>query len=191
MSLAIHSTPRQNRLLAALPRESYERLLPHLEPVAWPSGWTVHAAGNREDYLHFITAGVVSRIRVTDDGAGAEFAITGNEGVIGLASFLGGESTINQAVVLSPGYSYRLRADRLHREFASEIELLQQGIYPPSIRIAQLATQHQPAVPPRQPGHTIVVANVGRGRATTPHATASAATKVARASWRASLPRTP
>ena len=115
--LAMYSTPRQNRLLAALPRDDYERLLPDLEPVALPSGWIVHGASDREDYLHFITAGIVSRVRVTDDGAAAEFAATGSEGVIGVASFLGGESTLSQAIALSTVCSYRLPEDLLKTEF--------------------------------------------------------------------------
>ena len=115
--MATHSTPRHNRLLAALPRDDYGRLLPHLEPVALPSGWTIHGAGDREDYLYFITAGVVSRVHVTDDGASAEFAVTGSEGVIGVASFLGGESTLSQVIALSAVSSYRLPAEVLKIEF--------------------------------------------------------------------------
>jgi CRP-like cAMP-binding protein len=98
----------------------YERLVPDLEPFPLQLGWAVHDAGGREKYLYFLTAGIVSRYHVTAAGASAEFAITGNEGVIGIASFLGGESTPNQAVVLSTGYSYRLRADRLKHEFAHD-----------------------------------------------------------------------
>jgi hypothetical protein len=62
------------------------------------------------------TAGIVSRFYVTASGASAEFAVTGNEDVIGIAAFLGGGSTTGRAVVLSPGYSCRLRADRLQHE---------------------------------------------------------------------------
>jgi CRP-like cAMP-binding protein len=113
-------TPRQNQILAALPRHDYERLVPDLEPFALALGWTVHEAGDREKYLYFLTAGIVSRFYMTASGASAEFAVTGNEGVVGIASFLGGESTPSQAVVLSPGYSYRLRADRLKHEFARD-----------------------------------------------------------------------
>jgi len=109
--------PRQNHLLAALPRQEYQRLVPDLEPCPLPLGWTIHDAGDRERYLYFITAGIVSRFYVTASGASAEFAVTGNEGVIGIAAFLGGGSTTSRAVVLSPGYSYRLRANRLLREF--------------------------------------------------------------------------
>ena len=116
-AVSAQHTPRQNHLLAALPLEDYERLLPDLEFVPLPLGWTVHRTGDQETQLYFLIAGVVSRFYVTASGASAEFAVTGNEGVIGVASFLGGDSTTSQAVVLSPGYSYRLRADRLHREF--------------------------------------------------------------------------
>jgi CRP-like cAMP-binding protein len=110
-------TPRHNHLLAALPRHDYERLLRDLEPVSLPLGRVIHGAGDREEYLHFLTAGIVSRVYVTGSGASAEFAVTGNEGVIGIASFLGGGSPLRQAVVSSAGYGYRMRADRLGHEF--------------------------------------------------------------------------
>ena len=108
--------PRQNRLLAALPDEAYERLLPHLGPVPLPSGWIIHGAGDRERYLYFLTEGIVSRFCETKNGASNEFAVTGSEGVIGLASFLGGGSMPTQAVVLSTGCAYRLPAVILNRE---------------------------------------------------------------------------
>jgi len=109
--------PRQNQLLAALTDEAYDRLLPGLEPVALPLGWTVHGAGERQRHLYFLTAGIVSRLHVTEKGESTGFALTGSEGVIGVASFLGGESTPSQAVVLSAGYAYRLGADALKNEF--------------------------------------------------------------------------
>jgi CRP-like cAMP-binding protein len=93
------------------------RLLPNLEPVPLPLGWTVHSAGEREKYVYFLTAGIVSRIYVMENGASARLAVTGSEGVIGVASFLGGESTSSQAVVLSAGYAYRLRAGLVKNEF--------------------------------------------------------------------------
>ena len=109
--------PRQNRLLAALPFDAYERLQPDLEPVPLPPGCIVHGAGDRERYLYFLTEGIVSRFCVTENGASKEFAVTGSEGVIGLASFLGGGSTPTQAVALTNGYAYRLPAGILTREF--------------------------------------------------------------------------
>src|ERR1035437_7680145 len=110
-------TPRQNRLLAALPLEDYERLLPDLEPVPLPPSWTVHGAGDREKNVYFLTTGIVSRFYVMESGASIEIAVTGSEGVIGVASFLGAESTPSQAVVLSAGYAYRLGSDVLKNEF--------------------------------------------------------------------------
>jgi CRP-like cAMP-binding protein len=119
-AISAQHTPRQNHLLAALPLEDYEHLLPHLEPFPLPLGWTIHGAGDRENYLYFLTAGIVSRCYVTENGASAEIAVTGSEGVIGVASFLGGESTLSRAVVLSAGYAYRLGADLLKNEFEHE-----------------------------------------------------------------------
>jgi len=110
-------TPGRNHLLAALPAEDYERLLPNLEPMPLPLDWTVHRAGDPEEYLYFLTAGIVSRFYVTQTGKSTEIAVTGSEGAIGVALFLGGESTPSQAMVVSPGYSYRLEADLLKSEF--------------------------------------------------------------------------
>jgi CRP-like cAMP-binding protein len=108
--------PRKNHLLAALPKEDYERLLPHLEPVVLPRGCVLHRAGEPEPDLYFLTSGLVSRLSMTRDGTSTEFAITGREGVIGVASFLGGRSTPSQAVVLRAGYAYRLAKDLLEDE---------------------------------------------------------------------------
>ena len=116
--------PRQNRLLAALPLQDYERLLPDLEPVPLPLGWTVHSAGERENYVYFLAAGIVARFYVMEDGSSARLAVTGSEGVIGMASFLGGESTPSEAVVLSAGHAYRLRAGVLKNDFAHDGPLL-------------------------------------------------------------------
>lgn len=109
--------PRQNLLLAALPLEDYELLLPDLDAVPLLPGSTIHSAGNRERYVYFLTAGIVSRFCMTECGESAEFALAGHEGVIGIAAFLSGESTPAQAVVLSAGYAYRLGSIRLKREF--------------------------------------------------------------------------
>lgn len=114
--ISVPHTPRDSHLLAALPKEDYERLLPHLEPVALPRGCVVHQAGDRESCLYFLTAGLVSRVGMTHDGAAAEFAITGREGVIGVASFLGGGSSPSKAVVLRKGFAYRLGGAPLKHE---------------------------------------------------------------------------
>ena len=113
---AEHS-PRQNYLLAALPLAIYERLLPDLEPVPLPLGRTVHGAGERDKYAYFLTAGIVSRFYTIENGASTDYAVTGSEGAIGVGCFLGGEGSSSQAVVVSTGHAYRLRADLLKREF--------------------------------------------------------------------------
>ena len=117
-------TPRQNNILAALPPETYAHVLPALEPIPLPLGWTVHGAGDRERYLYFLTAGIVARFYVMEDGASASFSITGREGVIGVAAFLGGGRTPTAAVVLSPGHAYRLRAELLQDDVAHDGPLL-------------------------------------------------------------------
>jgi CRP-like cAMP-binding protein len=113
----VEPSPRQNHLLAALPSEVYKRLLPDLKPVSLPLGWNVYSAGERERYLYFLTAGIVARVCMTASGASAESAITGNEGVIGVASVLGGESRPDWAVVVCAGHAFRLDANALKHEF--------------------------------------------------------------------------
>lgn len=115
--------PGLNRVLAALPAEEYERLRPELEPVALPLGSIVYDAGEQERYLYFLTAGLVSCFNVTESGASAEFALTGREGVIGVATFLGGDSTPGHAMVLNAGFAYRLPAGLLHEEFQHDSAL--------------------------------------------------------------------
>jgi CRP-like cAMP-binding protein len=123
-ALVTSHSPRQNQLLAALPVEDYARLLSGLEFVSLPAGWTVHGSGELETHLYFPTAGIVSRLCVTEDGASAELAVTGNEGVIGTSLFLGGGSALSEAFVVSAGYAYRLRLDRLQDEIERDGELL-------------------------------------------------------------------
>jgi CRP-like cAMP-binding protein len=110
--------PKQNHLLAALPAADYERLLPDLELVPLPLGWAVYEAGGQLGYLYFPTTSIVSLLYVMEDGASAEIAVTGSDGLVGIALFMGGESTPSRAVVQSAGYGYRLRASILKREFA-------------------------------------------------------------------------
>ncbi len=109
--------PAQNQLLAALPPADHEHLLLDLEPVALPAGRIVHESGDEERYLYFLTAGIVCRFYGPENGPCAGLGITGNEGVIGVASFLGGESSPSRAEVLCAGYAYRLRADLLRGQF--------------------------------------------------------------------------
>ena len=112
----LHS-PRQNHILAALPPQDYQRLLRGLEPVALSAGWVLYRPGDRQRRLYFLTGGIVSRQYVSQLGLATEFAITGAEGVIGIASFLGGEPMPSQAVVVSAGYAYQLDAALVMKEF--------------------------------------------------------------------------
>src|SRR5260221_9283787 len=112
----LHS-PNQNRLLAALPAEEYRRVLPHLELVTMPVGWAVYEADGPQGYVYFPTTSIVSLLYVMQNGASAEIAVTGNDGLVGIALFMGGESTPSRAVVQSAGYGYRLNAGALKTEF--------------------------------------------------------------------------
>jgi CRP-like cAMP-binding protein len=111
-------TPKQNHILAALPAEDYARLQPDLELIAMPLGWALYESGGHLGYLYFPTTSIVSLLYVLKSGASAEIAITGNEGLVGISLFMGGESTSNRAVVQSAGHGYRLKASILKREFA-------------------------------------------------------------------------
>jgi CRP-like cAMP-binding protein len=111
-------TPKQNYLLDALPAKDYARLLPDLELIPMPLGWAVYESGDHMGHVYFPTTSIVSLLYVTESGASAEIAITGNEGLIGISLFMGGESTPSRAVVQSEGNGYRLRASILKREFA-------------------------------------------------------------------------
>jgi len=109
--------PRQNGLLAALPRADYERLSGSLELVPLPLGRAVYEAGGQLDYVYFPTDCIVSLLSVTQDGSSAEIAIAGNEGLVGIALFMGGETTSSRAVVQNAGYAYRAPAALIKQEF--------------------------------------------------------------------------
>src|ERR1700693_3475043 len=111
-------TPKQNYLLAALPAGDYARLLPDLELTPMPLGWAVDESGGHLDHMYFPTTSIVSLLYVMESGASAEIAITGNEGLVGISLFMGGESTPSRAVVQSAGSGYRLKASVLKKEFA-------------------------------------------------------------------------
>jgi CRP-like cAMP-binding protein len=113
----IRHTPKQNRLLATLPAPDYERLLPDLELVPLPLGWSIYEAGGKLGYVYFPTSAIISLLYVMEDGSSAEIAVAGNEGLVGIALFMGGETTPSRAVVQSAGYGYRLKAMVLKKEF--------------------------------------------------------------------------
>ena len=109
--------PNQNGLLAALPKADFERLSGSLELVPLPLGRAVYESGGQLDYVYFPTDCIVSLLSVTKDGSSAEIAIAGNEGLVGIALFMGGETTSSRAVVQNAGYAYRAPAALIKREF--------------------------------------------------------------------------
>ncbi|OGA15562.1 MAG: Crp/Fnr family transcriptional regulator [Betaproteobacteria bacterium RIFCSPLOWO2_12_FULL_63_13] len=110
-------SPQNNHLLAALAPADYQRLLPHLELIPLPLASALYESGDAQGYVYFPTDSIVSLLYVMEDGAAAEIAIVGNEGLVGIALFMGGETTPSRAVVQSAGYAYRLRAGVLKAEF--------------------------------------------------------------------------
>lgn len=110
--------PKQNRILAALPAEDYERLLPDLEFVPMPLGWTMSESGDHVKFLHFPIAGIVSLIYDLEDGSSSEIALVGNEGMVGISIFMGGESMPSNTFVQSTGEAYRLSRKIMKQEFA-------------------------------------------------------------------------
>ena len=106
-----------NRLLAALPEEDYRALLPFLEPVDLPLGAALYESGGVQGYVYFPTSGIVSLLYVLQDGSSAEIAVTGCEGLVGIALFMGGETTPSRAVVQSAGRGHRIEAAALKRSF--------------------------------------------------------------------------
>lgn len=109
--------PRQNQLLAVLAPAEWERWEPHLECVELPLGRVLYESGRKLGHVYFPVDAIVSLLYVMEDGASAEIAVVGREGIVGIAVFMGGESTTNRAIVQSAGRGYRLRAGVLMEEF--------------------------------------------------------------------------
>ena len=109
--------PEQNHLLNVLPASDRERLFPKLELVPLPLGDVLYESGSRLSHIYFPTDSIVSLLYVMEDGASAEIAVVGNEGIVGVSLFMGGETTPSRAVVQSAGHAYRLKAQLLKQEF--------------------------------------------------------------------------
>jgi CRP-like cAMP-binding protein len=137
--LSSSHSPQQNHLLAALPAEDYARLLPELELIQMPLGWALYESGGHLSYLYFPTTSIVSLLYVMESGASAEIAVTGNDGLVGISLFMGGESTPSRAVVQSGGNGYRLRAKALKREFATGGQLQHLALRYTQALITQMA----------------------------------------------------
>jgi CRP-like cAMP-binding protein len=109
--------PSDNHILAALPAENYQALEPLLEFVTLPLGTVLYESGGKQGHVYFPTKGIVSLLYVLADGASAEIAVTGCEGLVGVSLFMGGGTTPSRAVVQSAGHAYRLSARALKKEF--------------------------------------------------------------------------
>ncbi len=109
--------PRQNRLLAVLPNETYDRLLPHLELVSLELGNVLYESGDQLSFVYFPATAIVSQLSMMENGSSAEIAIVGYEGIVGIALFMGGETMPSRAVVQSAGTAFRLNGRILKQEF--------------------------------------------------------------------------
>lgn len=108
--------PQQNQLLAALPEDALQRLLPHMEPVRLEFGKVLCGAGDVLTHAYFPTDAIAALAYVTRDGASSALAAVGNEGVVGVTLFMGGDSSPLRAIVLNSGYAYRLKGNRFKEE---------------------------------------------------------------------------
>jgi CRP-like cAMP-binding protein len=115
--------PQRNHLLASLPPAERARIYPHLQLIPMPLGKVLYESGDVLRHVFFPTDSIVSLLYVLKDGASAEIAVVGNEGLIGVALFMGGETTPSRAVVQSGGHAYRLIGEQLKEEFHRNGEL--------------------------------------------------------------------
>jgi CRP-like cAMP-binding protein len=110
-------SPKQNHLLAALPKPEFERLLSHLELVPLPLGEALYESGDTLNHVYFPATAIVSLLYEFENGSSAEIAVIGYEGIVGIALFMGGDTMPNRAVVQSAGHAFRLRGQLLKEEF--------------------------------------------------------------------------
>jgi CRP-like cAMP-binding protein len=122
--MSITPTPQQNHLLGALPTEVQERIFPFLEPAPMPLGKVLYESGASERHVYFPTDSIISLLYVMENGASAEISVVGNEGLVGIALFMGGESTTSRAIVQSAGFAYRLLGKRFKDEVNRHGDLL-------------------------------------------------------------------
>ena len=115
--MSIAPAPKQNQLLAALPAAEWQRWLPQLERVEMPLGEVLYESGSTLSHVYFPLTAIVSLLYVMENGASAEIAVVGNEGIVGISLFMGGESTPSRAVVQSAGHGFRLNAQTMKEEF--------------------------------------------------------------------------
>jgi len=115
--MSAQHSPKQNHLLAALPAEVFNRITPHMELIAMPLGEVLYESGGQLHHVYFPTTAIVSLYYVMEDGASAEIAGVGNEGVLGISLFMGGNTTPGRATVQTGGFGYRLKWRYMLDEF--------------------------------------------------------------------------
>ncbi|MBU3022311.1 Crp/Fnr family transcriptional regulator [Aestuariibacter sp. A3R04] len=118
-------SPLQNYLLAALPEQVQARIFPFIELEKLELGQVMYEAGDKMAYVHFPVDAIVSLLYVMESGSSAEISVVGHEGLVGVALFMGGESTSSRAVVQSSGHAYRLKGNKLKEEFNRHGRLLE------------------------------------------------------------------
>ena len=122
--MADMSDALKNHLLAALPAEEWARWRAALEPVEMPLGHVLYESGVAMTHVYFPTTSIVSLLYVMEDGASAEIAVVGNEGIVGISLFMGGETTPSRSVVQSAGQGYRMRGQFMKEEFSRSSPVL-------------------------------------------------------------------
>jgi len=115
--MSVAHTPDQNHLLAAMPTAEFERLVAHLELVSMPLGDVLCESGGKLQHVYFPTTAIVSLQYVMENGASSEVAGVGNEGLLGISLFMGGETTPTQAIVQTGGHGYRIKTALMMAEF--------------------------------------------------------------------------
>lgn len=136
-SIKLPHDPQQNKILATLNKLDYERIFPDLKLVEMPLGWKISEAGDHVKYIHFPISGIVSLIYDLEDGSSSEIAIVGNEGMIGISIYMGGESMPSSTEVQCAGYAFRLSRKILKQEFALGGQLQQKALLYTQALIAQ------------------------------------------------------
>jgi CRP-like cAMP-binding protein len=107
----------QNHLLAGVSDAELARLLPHLQPLNLPLGDVLYESGEKMDYVYFPTTAIISLLYIMENGSSAEIGVVGNDGLVGLAIFMGGDTTPNRAVVQSAGKAFKMQAKIMKDEF--------------------------------------------------------------------------
>src|SRR3984893_4191855 len=116
-AIAHREEARQNHLLAGASDEELARLLPNLQPISLPLGQVLYESGEKMHYVYFPTTAIISLLYIMENGARAEIGVVGNDGLVGIAIFMGGDTTPNRAVVQSAGNTFKMKSEMMKDEF--------------------------------------------------------------------------